>query len=82
MGFVKRAVWDVLKAGLPRFRGPVVEAVEDVYEGNQNVQFIRGAVSTEAVNGLAARRAGDVEDAMFVARVVRTCRKRHPPKKR
>lgn len=78
MGIFKRIVKDIVKAGVPHFHGPVFEVLEDIHDGNQNVRFIREAVTTETVNELAARRAGQVEDAMFIGRVVRVCRKRHP----
>lgn len=74
MGLVKRALVDILKAGIPRFRGPVIEAIEDVDDGNQNVRFVRDALRVETVNELAVERAGQVEDAMFVGKVVKAIR--------
>ncbi len=69
MNLVKRAALDILKAGIPHFRGPVIEVVEDIQDGTENFSFIRDVVRVETVNELAAERAGDVEDAMFVGRI-------------
>ncbi len=75
VGLLKRAMKDILRAGIPRFRHPLLDVAEDIHEGNQNLQSIREVVNVETVNELAAERAGEVEDAMFVGRVVRAYRK-------
>lgn len=81
VGFVKRALWDLTKAGLASFGGPVTETAEHVYEGSQYVGYIRRTVSVENVNTLAVKRAGNVEDAMFAGKVVGAYRK-HQQRKR
>ena len=74
MGLLKRALKDIAKAGVPHFRGGIFTILDDVHEGTQNVRFIREAVRIDTVNELAAERAGQVEDAMFVGRIYKAFR--------
>ena len=50
--------------------------LDDIQEGNRNVRFIRDAVTVQTVNELAARRVGQVEDAMFIGRIYKAYRNR------
>ncbi len=83
MGIFKRVVKDILRAGLPDLREhPAIIMIDDVRDGNENVKFIRDAATAETVNELAARRAGQVEDAMFVGRVYKAYRKHHSKRRK
>jgi hypothetical protein len=81
VGFVKRALWDVAKAGLAGLGGPVGETAENVYATSQYVGYARKTVSVADVNDRAARCAGNVEDAVFAGKVVGVCRKLHQSKR-
>ena len=89
VSLLKRALWDIARAGVPRFRGGIIgviddvhEVVEDVREGNENLKFIRDTFTADTVNEIAERRAGEVEEAMFVGRVAKRVHELHRRKTR
>lgn len=65
-----------MRAGVPHFRHPLLDVLENVHDGNCNIRFIRGVATVETVNELAVRRVGEVEDAMFIGRAYKAYRNR------